>query len=298
MSEPASKRGLPTRVKMRHGAHFVDELTRRHETPIGRMVPLSALEPNPDQPRNSVGDLSDLVESIKAKGILEPILVRPRKTAEEGESELARSQFQIISGERRYRAALEAGLFDVPVIEMAVSDQEALEIALIENLQRKDLSPFEEADGYRALAELYSYKHEQIASAVGKSRTSVTESLMLLQLPARVREAAHALGITTKSTLLEVLKAGDENQMIQLLERVATQGLSRDDVRREQRAISKAGDPPRRKPYIFKFKAPDRSFQLAVTFRQSTVDSSDLIRALEQILADLRSKANPTTKPK
>lgn len=293
MSEPVAKRGLPTRVKMRHGAHFVDELTRRHETPVGRMLPISALEPNPAQPRSSMGEIGDLVESIKTRGILEPILIRPladATTSTEGEGS-GRSRFQIVSGERRYRAALEAGLFDVPVIEMAVSDQEALEIALIENLQRKDLSPFEEADGYRALAELHGYRHDQIATAVGKSRSSVTESLMLLQLPARVREAALALGIATKSTLLEVLKAGDENQMLQLIERIASQGLSRDDVRREQRTIRRAGEPVRRRPYVFKFRAPDRSFNLAVTFRQATVDSADLIRALEQILDDLRTKA-------
>ena len=79
--------------------------------------------------------------------------------------------------------------------------------------------------------------------------------------------------------------------MLQLIERIASQGLSRDDVRREQRTIRRAGEPVRRRPYVFKFRAPDRSFNLAVTFRQATVDSADLIRALEQILDDLRTKA-------
>ena len=99
----SKKRGLPLRVKMRHDTHFVEELTSRHETPVGKMVPLSAIEPDPEQPRKSMGDLDDLVASIESKGVLEPILVRPL-----GEDD--GSEFRIISGERRYRAAQEAGL--------------------------------------------------------------------------------------------------------------------------------------------------------------------------------------------
>jgi ParB family transcriptional regulator, chromosome partitioning protein len=145
----AEKRGLPLRVKMRHDTHFVDELTARHETPVGKMVPLSALEPDPEQPRTSMGDLDDLVASIRAKGVLEPILVRPLDPPPEDQRGLrfepkeAGGSFRIISGERRYRAAQEAGLYDVPVIVMEVSEEEAREISLIENLQRKDLTPFE-----------------------------------------------------------------------------------------------------------------------------------------------------------
>jgi len=275
---------------MRHGPHFVEELTRRQDTPVGKTVPISSIEPNPDQPRSAMGDLRDLVESIRARGILEPILVRslaPHGVSAGGPS----PQYQIVSGERRYRAALEAGLYEVPVIEMDLTDQEAIEVALIENLQRKDLSPFEEADGYRALADSHGYRHEQIAEVVGKSRTSITESLLLLQLPPRVREAAQALGIQTKTTLLEVAKAPDEETMIQLLERIASQGLSRDEVRREQRSIARAGSAGKRKPFTFRFRAPDKSFQLALTFRRSAVGPDDLIEALEGILADLRRQA-------
>src|SRR4029078_2308515 len=93
---------------------------------------------------------------------------------------------------------------------MDVSEEEALEIALIENLQRKDLTPFEEAEGYRALAERHEYTHDEIADALGKSRTVITESLTLLQMPARVRETVQALGISSKSLLLEVLNGGGE----------------------------------------------------------------------------------------
>src|SRR4030095_14962664 len=204
------------RVKMRHDTHFVEELAARHEAPVGRMIPLSAIEPDPGQPRSTMGDLGDLVGSIREKGVLEPILVRPRPGGPEGG--LSGVLYRIISGERRYRAAQEAGLYEVPAIEMEVSDEEALEIALIENLQRKDLTPFEEAEGYRLLAEAPGYTHEEIAEAVGKSRSVVTESLSLLQMPPQARDTVQALGITSKSLLLEVLKAGDEAAMIDLLE--------------------------------------------------------------------------------
>jgi ParB family chromosome partitioning protein len=288
VSDPARKRGLPVRVKMRHDTHFVEELTARNEAPVGRMIPLAAIEPDPTQPRSSMGDLDDLVASIRDKGVLEPILVRPRPGGEvDGPAGV---QFRIISGERRYRAAQEAGLYEVPAIEMDLTDQEALEIALIENLQRKDLTPFEEAEGYRMLAESHGYTHEEISDAVGKSRTVVTESMSLLQMPPRVRDTVQALGLTSKSLLLEVLKAGSEDEMIDLLEEVARRGLNRDDLRQRLRRSDKGGKPGRRRPYVFKFKAPDQTFNLSLTFRQSEVDRDDLIRALEQILTDLRKE--------
>jgi ParB family chromosome partitioning protein len=292
------KRGLPLRVKMRHDTHFVEELAARHETPVGKMVPLSVIEPDPHQPRSAMGDLSELVSSIRAKGVLEPILVRPCPssasvdgTADQLElpgraAGAAGPLYRIISGERRYRAAQEAGLYEVPVIEMDVSEEEALEIALIENLQRKDLTPFEEAEGFRLLAERHTYTHEEIAEAVGKARSVITESLSLLQMPPRVRDTVQALGITSKSLLLEVLKAGSEPKMIQLLEEVARLGLNRDDLRRRLR--NERGRTGRRRPFVFRFKSPDKTYSLALSFRQSEVDRDDLIRALEQILAEIR----------
>ncbi len=278
----AKRRGLPKRAGMRHRSHFVEELTARNETPVGKMVPLSAVEPDPNQPRSTMGDLTELASSIKDKGILEPILVRRRESAP-GTPKLI-----IISGERRFRAAMEAGLIELPVIEMEVTDEEALEIALIENLQRKDLTPFEEAEGYRALAERFDYTHEEISAAVGKSRTVITESLALLQMPNRVRETAQALGIATKSLLLEVLKADGADEMVQLLEDVDRRGLSRDDLRRQKRGQKKTGGQ-RRKPFVFSFRPPDKSFNLSLKFRQSRVSKNELIQTLEGILQDLRT---------
>lgn len=293
MSDTSSgKRGLPEQVKMRHSTHFVEDLTVRSEAPVGRMIAVTDIEPDPSQPRDAMGDLGELAASIEDKGVLEPILVRPNPDAGG-----ARSAYRIISGERRYQAALEAGLVQVPVIEMKVGEQEALEIALVENLQRKDLTPFEEGEGYRRLADTHGYTHEQISHAVGKSRTVITESLALLEIPEEVRELALSLGVTSKSMLLEISKyTSDPEEMIALVERVASHGLSRDDLRavsRKFKAGSGAGRTPRSKPYTFKFKSPDKTYNLQMSFRRSTVDKEDLISALEQILDQLRTTEDP-----
>ncbi|MEO8276406.1 MAG: ParB/RepB/Spo0J family partition protein [Thermoanaerobaculia bacterium] len=288
MSEPGTaKRGLPLRVKMRHGAHFVDELTARNESSIGKLLPLSSVRPNPDQPRTQVGDLTDLVSSIRDKGVLEPILVRRSESVETmGQG----AKFEIIAGERRYRAALEAGLFEIPAIELEVSAEEALEITLIENLQRKDLNAFEEAEGYNALGGLHGYTQEQIAQAVGRSRSAVAESLSLLSIPKETRERILALGIQAKSALLELAKVSDPKALEALMARASRQGFSRDDLRKELRKAPAAGrGGQRKKPFAFKFRSPDKSFALQLQFRQSSVEKSDLIRALEQILAEIRN---------
>lgn len=291
MSSSSKKRGLPSRVRMRHTSHFVEELTARNEgDPVGKRVPLSAVVPDPKQPRSTMGDLEELAASIKDKGVLEPILVRPMPERDDLPKG-SKAQYLIISGERRYRASMQAGLEEIPVIEMEVTEEEALEIALIENLQRKDLTPFEEGEGYKALADRFGYTHENIAKAVGKSRTVVTESLALLAIPVRVREAAQALGIRTKSILLEILKADGEEEMIRLLEQVSLHGLNRDDLRRQTRSDKTKDGTPRRKPFVFKFKPDDKSFNLSLKFRHSSVSKDEVIGALESILENLRKNS-------
>jgi ParB family chromosome partitioning protein len=123
------------------------------------MIPVDQIRPNPDQPRKVLGDLRELTDSIREKGVLEPLLVRyvPREDA-----------YHIISGERRYHAARAAGLREVPAIEKMADDAETLEIALIENMQRKDLTPFEEADGLHRLATTFEYRHEDLARKIGR----------------------------------------------------------------------------------------------------------------------------------
>ena len=123
-------------------------------------------------PRQVMGDLSELIASISEKGVIEPLIVRQR-----GE------RFQIVAGERRYQAAVQVGLMELPVFIREVDDREMLEIALVENLQRKDLTPFEEAEALQSLVQRYGHTHEDLARRLGKSRTAITESLSLTKMP-------------------------------------------------------------------------------------------------------------------
>src|SRR5437879_3934789 len=179
---------------MRHDAHYVESLTSYSGAAVGRMIPVDQIRPNPDQPRKVLGDLRELTDSIREKGVLEPLLVRyvPREDA-----------YHIISGERRYHAARAAGLREVPAIEKMADDAETLEIALIENMQRKDLTPFEEADGLYGLATQFEYTHEDIARKIGRARSSVTETLSLRNIPESLRKKCVDHGVTSKSLLLQ-----------------------------------------------------------------------------------------------
>ena len=192
MSSPR-RIGLPETIRMRHDTHFVDQLARPGgEKPIGRLIPIEDIEPNPDQPRQALGDLAELTASVREKGVLEPLLVRK-----------VGGRFEIIAGERRYRAAVEAGLGELPCVVRETSDAEMMELALVENLQRKDLTPFEEADGLRVLAEKYGYTHEAMAEKLGKSRSSITETLSLASMPEEVRQLCRLADIQSKSVLLQ-----------------------------------------------------------------------------------------------
>ena len=148
----------------------------------GRLVPIELLRPNPLQPRRhfAAEQLAELADSIVAQGILQPLLVRPDPTTAGG--------YQIVAGERRWRAAQQAHLHEVPVVVRELADAEMLEIALVENLQREDLSALDEAHGYQRLATEFAQTQEDIAHLVGKSRSHVANMLRLLALPAEVKE--------------------------------------------------------------------------------------------------------------
>src|SRR5947209_18050433 len=180
---------------MRHDEHYVDALAASAGTPVGRLVPIEQIDPNPHQPRQVMGDLSELIASIAEKGIIEPLVVRPRG-----------HRFQIIAGERRYQASVQVGLQELPVVIRDVDDTEMLEVALIENLQRKDLTPFEEAEALHGLAASCGYTHEDLARRLGKSRTSVTESLALNGIPEDIRNLCRLADISSKSLLLQVVR--------------------------------------------------------------------------------------------
>src|SRR5437016_6195862 len=190
----AMRKGLPERATMRHDAHFVEELTKRSGRHIGSMIPLQLVEPNAEQPRTNLGNIEELASSIREKGVLEPILVRA----------IAPNRYQIISGERRYRAATLAGLDEIPAIELDVDDKEMLEIALIENIQRKDLTPFEEAEGFLLLQQRFGYTHERISTVIGKSRTTVTETLLINDIPDRIRALCRDTGSSDHPVLVRI----------------------------------------------------------------------------------------------
>ncbi len=270
------KRGLPTTLKMRHDRHYVEELSARSGAPVGRMISLDRLEPNPNQPRIEIGDLTDLIASISERGVLEPLLVRPSEVG---------GRFMIISGERRYRAAREAGLRELPCIEMDVDDRAVAEIALIENLQRKDLTAFEEADGLLVLVERFGYTHDEISRKIGKSRSSVTEALAIASLPVDIRELCRRADISSKSLLLQVVRQSDKEAMEAFVKRVSEQGLTRDEARK-----ARTKKQARSQPYTFRHQPPGREFTFELKFRRSTVEREELIQILENILQMVRNK--------
>jgi len=275
-----SKRiGLPVTLKMRHDAHYVEQLTSFSGAAVGRMIPIDKVRPNPEQPRKFLGDLSELSSSIKEKGVLEPLLVRylPREDT-----------YYIISGERRYHAAREAGLRELPCIEKIADDAETLELALIENLQRKDLTAFEEADGLYRLAEQFSYTHEDIARKIGRARSSVTETLSLRNIPEQIRRYCVECGVVSKSVLLQIARQPSEKKMAEALHRIIQGGLTRDEARRERREEKAAG--PRPQPFIFNFEPQDEGFRLRLQFRKSNVSREELIRTLREILESLEAE--------
>jgi ParB family chromosome partitioning protein len=158
------------------------ETNKNVEHPRGqRRVAIEFLHPNPRNPRRqfAAAELDELAASIKERGIIQPIAVRPAPGAS--------GAFEIIAGERRWRAAQRAGVHDVPVVVLEVSDAEALELAIIENVQREDLNPLEEAAGYQALGDEFKHSQDEIAKIVGKSRSHVTNMLRLLKLPEAVQ---------------------------------------------------------------------------------------------------------------
>jgi ParB family chromosome partitioning protein len=269
---------------MRHDAHYIESLTAFSGAAVGRMVPVDKVRPNPDQPRKMLGDLRELTESVREKGVLEPLLVRylPREDT-----------YYIISGERRFHAACAAGLREVPCIEKSVDDAETLEIALIENLQRKDLTAFEEADGLFRLSEQFDYTHDDIARKLGRARSTVTEMLSLRNIPEKVRKVCLEKGINSKSVLLQVVRQPNERKMIDMARRIAAGKLSRDEARSQRRA-ERDGDP-RPQPFVFSFKPQNESFHLRLQFRKSHVSRGELVAAIRAVLIELETADRTAT---
>ena len=279
MSSPR-RIGLPETHRMRHDTHFVDQLARPGGEAIGRLIPVEDIEPNPDQPRQALGDLAELTASIREKGILEPLLVRR-----------VGGRFEIIAGERRYRAAIEAGLEEVPCVIRESSDAEMMELALVENLQRKDLTAFEEADGLTVLAGKYGYTHETMAERLGKSRSSITESLSLGAMPEDVRQLCRLADIQSKSILLQVVRQGSREKMAALIERLGREGSTRVEARRIARKEDTRRGRGRPRHFVFRYSPQGSGFSLNLQFKRAQVEREEIIRALEEILSTLRKQA-------
>ena len=184
---------------------------------------LSQIEPNRDQPRKIFSEeaLNELADSIREHGVLQPLLVRP----------LPGGSYQLVAGERRWRASRMAGLQEVPVVIREMDEEEAMEIALIENLQREDLNAIEEATGYKQLMERYGMTQEQVAKRVGKSRPAIANALRLLNLPQKVMDMVGE-GEVSPGHARALLAFDDQDRIVEIAQKVKTGKYSVRDIER------------------------------------------------------------------
>ncbi len=235
-NRPALGRGL--------GALIPGARTEREEPPPPRdtdRLPLDVIQPSPDQPRTSItaDDLEGLAASIREHGVLQPVLVT--RAADGG--------YALVAGERRWRAARLAGLTEIPAVITDLADADVLTVALVENLQREDLSPVEEAHAYHRLLERFSLTQEQVAQRVGRSRVAVTNALRLLQLPSPILQSLGAAEITAGHA--RAILGAPEDARLSLWDLVRRRGLSvrqtEASARMLRAPVSAAPAPPRRR---------------------------------------------------
>lgn len=217
---------------------------------------ISEIKPNKGQPRKTFRpeELAELTDSIKQNGVLQPLLVRKKGAG-----------YEIVAGERRYQAAKAAGLTEVPVVIRDISDDDVFKLALIENLQRSDLSPLEEAQGYRQLIKEKGLTQEELAKLLSKSRSAITNTLRLLDLPKEVQELVEE-GKLTAGHARAILAVPSEEGRIQLAQKVVAERLS---VRQTESlaplfSVSKTDEPVRRAPIPQSFKRAARQMRLAL----------------------------------
>ncbi len=207
-----------------------DEMLTENELPINEIIP------NRDQPRKTFDEdaLEELAQSIKQHGVLQPLLVRP----------IPSGGYQLVAGERRWRACRIAGLNKVPVVIKELTDTETMEIAIIENLQREDLNPIEEAEGLQALIDKCGYTQEEVAVSVGKSRPAIANSLRLLRLPQEVRDMTKN-GDISAGHARALLAFDNEAMMLEAAKNIVSNKMTVRDV--ERLAKIKETDEPRRR---------------------------------------------------
>lgn len=276
--QKSKRSGLPDSIGMRHDDHFVDLISSRNIGPRIRMISVEKIDPNPHQARSELGNIQELMDSIKSKGVLEPILVRSKA-----------DRFEIIAGERRLIASKNVGLKEIPCIEMDVEQNEAMEIALIENLQRKDLDIFEEADGLNALIELYGYNHQDVSDKIGKARSTITEILSISKVPDKVREIIKNSGVFSRSTIIEIAKQKSENDMLKFAQAIVERRLTREDTRDLSKLLKGKLKKPKFYVYNYVPEGSDR-YKLRLEFKKQTMTRQEIIDILQEIIEKLKKQ--------
>lgn len=246
-------------------------------------IPVGVIEPDPDQPRKNVGNIEELKASIAEHGIIQPIVVSP----------FGAEAFRIIAGERRFSAAKELGLETVPAIIRTVEEHRRLEVQLIENIHRQELSPIEEAGAYRRLMEEFKLSQRQLAARLGKSPAGINETLRILSLPDEILESVRTSERLTRSVLLEIAKQETEEAQRSLWKQALT-GFLTVKAAREKKTSSNPEEPP--KP---KTRVPFKTKKATVTlvFEQEEVSAADIVEALSQALKEARLNLKSSIEP-
>ncbi len=211
-------------------ALFADNSVEESSSASAVKLSLNEIEPNKDQPRKTFDEeaLAELADSIAQHGVIQPLLVRP----------MPDGSYQLVAGERRWRAARRAGLSEVPVVIREMSDSEMMELALIENLQREDLNPIEEAEGLQQLIDTYGLTQETAAARVGRSRPAIANALRLLSLPAPILELTRE-GKISAGHARALLSLGDEEKMVEIADLILKKEISVREVERLAKAAAK-----------------------------------------------------------
>lgn len=240
-------------------------------------IPLEQITPNPDQPRRFFDEekLNELADSIRQKGVLQPIIVKP---------DPANNRYLLIAGERRYRAAKLANIRVIPALVKEKEDP--LELAIIENLQREDLNPIEEASAIKRLKDERSYSDEQIAKVLGTSRTNVNMTLSLNRLPEQIKTECQHADSPSKTLLYEIVRRDTEEEMMQAWDRYKCGELSIVQSRQEQ--SKKIGKRP--KPFMYQRRNKEKKLTVIVRFSRFEVEKDDIIAALENELEYLKNQ--------